>query len=199
MPAFTPITLTTDRLILRWLDETDAAAQYAIYSDDVAMRYWSSVAWTDMDQAHASIEQSNDDYHSGKALRLAIELRQTGEMIGNFNLYAFSESNRRCDVGYALNRAHWGQGYLGEAMTAALDYAFTELDLNRVEADIDPRNEASAKLLERKSFQKEGYLRERWIVNGEICDTAFYGLLRSDWDGLHHAQHGFPPARERRS
>jgi ribosomal-protein-alanine N-acetyltransferase len=182
MPAFTPITLTTERLILRWLTETDAAAQYAIYSDDVAMRYWSTAAWTDMDQAHANIEQSLENYSSGKGLRLAIELRATGEMIGNFSFYALSESNRRCDIGYALNRAHWGQGYLGEAMTEALNYAFTTLDLNRIEADIDPRNEASAKLLERKSFVKEGYMRERWIVNGELCDTVFYGLLRREWE-----------------
>ena len=182
MPAFAPITLTTERLILRWLDETDAAAQYAIYSDDVTMRYWSTSAWTDMAQAHANIEQSLDGYCSGHGLRLAIALREGGAVIGNVNLYAFSDSNRRCDVGYALNRGYWGLGYLGEAMTVALDYAFTVLDLNRIEADIDPRNEASAKLLERKCFQKEGYLRERWIVNGEICDTVFYGLLRRDWE-----------------
>ena len=182
MPTFTPITLTTERLILRWLDERDAAAQYAIYSDEVAMRYWSGPAWTDMAQAHASIAQSLEGYQNGSGLRLAIALRETGEMIGNVNLYAFSESNRRCDVGYALNREYWGKGYLGEAMTAALDYAFNELDLNRVEADIDPRNDASARLLERKLFQKEGYLRERWIVNGEICDTVFYGLLRREWE-----------------
>jgi ribosomal-protein-alanine N-acetyltransferase len=182
MPAFTPITLTTERLTLRWLAETDAAAQYAIYSDEVAMRYWSAGAWTDIEQARANIAQSMENYQNGSGLRLAIELRETGDMIGNFSLYAFSASNRRCDIGYALNRAHWGKGYLGEAMTAALNYAFTELDLNRIEADIDPRNEASAKLLERKGFQKEGYMPERWIVNGEICDTVFYGLLRRHWE-----------------
>ena len=182
MPSFTPTTLTTERLTLRWLDEGDAAAQYAIYSDDVAMRYWSTSAWTGMEQARASIAQTLEGYQSGNGLRLGIALRETGELIGNFNLYDFSLSNRRCDVGYALNRKHWAQGYLGEAMTAALDYAFVELDLNRIEADIDPRNEASAKLLERKGFVKEGYMRERWIVNGEICDTVFYGLLRRDWE-----------------
>ena len=182
MTPFTATTLTTERLILRWLDEADAAAQYAIYSDDVAMRYWSTSAWTDMAQAQASIAQTLEGYQNGSGLRLGIALRETGELIGNFNLYAFSPSNRRCDVGYALNRSYWGRGYLGEAMTAALDYAFTVLDLNRIEADIDPRNEASAKLLERKGFVKEGYMRERWIVNGEICDTVFYGLLRRDWE-----------------
>lgn len=182
MPALSPITLTTERLTLRFLDERDTAAQYAIYSDPVATRYWSSGAWTEMAQAEAAMEKTLEGYRDGSALRLAIELRETGEMIGNFTLYNFSETNRRCDVGYALAQPHWRQGYLGEAMTAGLDYAFTALDLMRIEADIDPRNEASAKLLERKAFQKEGYLRERWIVNGEICDTVFYGLLRRDWE-----------------
>ena len=60
--------------------------------------------------------------------------------------------------------------------------ASAQLGLNRVEADIDPRNAASAKPLLRLGFRHEGLLRERWIVNGEICDTAFYGLLKSDWE-----------------
>jgi ribosomal-protein-alanine N-acetyltransferase len=62
-----------------------------------------------------------------------------------------------------------------------LEHAFQRLDLNRLEADIDPRNAASARTLERLGFQKEGHLRERWIVNGEISDTGLYGLLRREW------------------
>ena len=53
--------------------------------------------------------------------------------------------------------------------------------LNRVEADIDPRNEASARTLERLGFRREGLLRERWIVGDEVSDTALYGLLQRDW------------------
>jgi len=68
-----------------------------------------------------------------------------------------------------------------EALQALLRYAFQTLDLNRLEADIDPRNVASARTLERLGFQKEGHLRERWIVNGEISDTRLYGLLRREW------------------
>jgi RimJ/RimL family protein N-acetyltransferase len=68
-----------------------------------------------------------------------------------------------------------------EALQALLSYAFQTLDLNRLEADIDPRNHASARTLERLGFQKEGHLRERWIVDGEISDTWLYGLLRREW------------------
>jgi ribosomal-protein-alanine N-acetyltransferase len=58
---------------------------------------------------------------------------------------------------------------------------FAEFDLNRIEADIDPRNVASARSLERLGFRKEGRLRERWIVSGEVSDSDLYGLLRIDW------------------
>ena len=68
-----------------------------------------------------------------------------------------------------------------QALQALLRYAFQTLDLNRIEADIDPRNMASARTLERLGFQKEGHLRERWIVNDEISDTWLYSLLRREW------------------
>jgi RimJ/RimL family protein N-acetyltransferase len=62
-----------------------------------------------------------------------------------------------------------------------LAYAFDELDLRRIEADVDPRNAASIRTLERLGFRREGYLRERWRVNGEVQDALFYGLLRREW------------------
>ncbi len=75
----------------------------------------------------------------------------------------------------------WGYGYMQEALTAFLDFGFDQLGLNRVEADTDPRNERSMRLLERLRFTKEGHFRERWIVDGEVSDAAMYGLLRKDW------------------
>jgi len=68
-----------------------------------------------------------------------------------------------------------------EALQELLEFGVGELDLNRIEADIDPRNSASARTLERLGFTKEGYLRERWIVGDEVSDTAIYGLLRREW------------------
>jgi RimJ/RimL family protein N-acetyltransferase len=85
---------------------------------------------------------------------------------------------RRCEIGYALASKHWGQGYATEALEALLDHGFRALGLNRVEADIDPHNVGSARVLEKLGFRQEGYMPERWIVHGEPADTAFYGLLR---------------------
>jgi ribosomal-protein-alanine N-acetyltransferase len=182
MPNFTETTLTTERLTLRWINLDDAPALYAMFRDPEVTRYWSTPPWTDIAQSRAFIEAAQADYANGTGLRFSIVLRETDDFIGSIKLYDFFDQNRRCDVGYALLQPYWGKGYLAEAITALLDYAFTELNLNRIEADIDPRNDASARLLERMAFQKEGYMRERWIVNGEVCDTAFYGLLKRDWD-----------------
>jgi ribosomal-protein-alanine N-acetyltransferase len=104
-------------------------------------------------------------------------------LIGSVTLFNLDFNHRRAEIGYALGREHWGQGYMNEALQALLAYAFETLDLHRIEADIDPRNIASIKTVERLGFKREGYLRERWQTNGEIQDAFFYGLLRREWVG----------------
>lgn len=181
MPTLTPIELETRRLKLRWMSEADTEAHYAVFSDPEVARYWSRGAWTELAEARESIEQTLANYASGDGLRLGLELRGGGQLIGNVCLFHFVDGSRRCEVGYALARAYWGQGYAAEALDALLGYGFDTLDLNRVEADIDPRNAASGRVLDKLGFKREGYMPERWIVNGEPADTVFYGLLRRDW------------------
>ncbi|ETP61422.1 hypothetical protein BDSB_27145 [Burkholderia dolosa PC543] len=69
---------------------------------------------------------------------------------------------------------------MSEAASALIEHAFGTLNLRRIEADIDPRNVALARLLERLGFIREGLLRERWIVGDDVSDSALYGLLKSD-------------------
>jgi ribosomal-protein-alanine N-acetyltransferase len=179
---FKTTTFATERLLLRPLAPPDAADLFAVFSDPEVMRYWSSAPWEDIGQAERYIASAAQDLASGAMLRVGIVVAATGQLIGQLALHHFDVQNRRCEIGYALGRAHWGKGYMAEAMRALLGHAFAELALNRIEADVDPRNPASMRALERLGFVHEGLLRERWIVAGEICDTAFYGLLKSDWD-----------------
>jgi RimJ/RimL family protein N-acetyltransferase len=182
MPDLKPAILTTARLKLRWMTEADIPGHHAVFSDPLVARYWSSEPWTDIKQAEQSIAETMAAYRDGTGVRFGIELLATGELIGNASLHHFFERNRRCEIGYALGSKHWGQGYASEALEALLDHGFRALDLNRVEADIDPRNVGSARVLEKLGFRQEGYMPERWIVHGEPADTAFYGLLRRYWD-----------------
>ena len=180
MQAFENLPLHTARLALRPLRETDAEALFAIFSDERVMRYWSTPAWTSREPARdmiaADLAQTTRDH-----LRLGIELAENGILLGTCSLFSINYTCRRAEVGYGLGSFAWGHGYMHEALRTLLDFGFGELDLNRIEADIDPRNSASARTLERLGFTREGYLRERWIVGGEVSDTALYGLLRREW------------------
>jgi ribosomal-protein-alanine N-acetyltransferase len=179
MSVFSPVTLATSRLTLRFLSAADRDPLFALFSDPETMRYWSSAPWEQAQQAAACIEDTLSGYEQGSMLRLGMEL--DGQLAGTVTLYAFDRQNKRCDIGYLLGRQYWGRGYMQEALQCVLDYAFGPLQLRRIEADIDPRNTASAKLLTRLRFQHEGHLRERWLVNGEVCDSDVFGLLRADW------------------
>ena len=62
-----------------------------------------------------------------------------------------------------------------------LQWAFDTLDLNRVQAETDTRNAASARVLEKLGFVREGTLREDCVVNGDVSDSWVYGLIRREW------------------
>lgn len=173
--------ITTPRLILRPAHVDDADAWLAIFSDPRVMRYWSSAPWRSVEQALASIHRDMEAMAAGTWIRLAIALEDSGPPVGMCTLFAFQPQCRRAEIGYALGSAHWGQGYMQEALGALITHGFDALDLHRIEADADPRNAASCRLLERLGFTLEGRLRERWIVEGEISDTNYYGLLAREW------------------
>ena len=179
---FTPV-LSTARLVPRPLATGDAAALFAIFSDPAVVRFWSTEVWTDISSADTAIARALECYRDETDIRFAVELAETRELIGTVNLHHFFNQNHRCELGYAIASAHWGKGYASEALEAALDHGFREVGLNRVEADIDPRNEASGRVLEKLGFRNEGFMPQRWLVHGAYADTVFYGLLRNYWDG----------------
>jgi RimJ/RimL family protein N-acetyltransferase len=96
-------------------------------------------------------------------------------------LFQIDAANRRAEVGFGLCSEFWRQGYMREALAALVRFAFGTLGLRRLEADVDPRNENSLRLLDRLGFRREGLLRERWNVGDEIQDSAFLGLLAGEW------------------
>lgn len=179
--TLTPVTVATPRLRLRPLSDADVPALFAIFSHPEVMRYWSWPPYTTLDQARTMVQNIQEGYRSGEFLQLGIERRSDAVLLGTCTLFSFSATSRRAEIGYALGRPYWGAGYMHEALTALVDYAFGALDLHRLEADIDPRNTASARTLVRLGFRYEGLGRERWIVEGEISDTAWYGLLAREW------------------
>lgn len=188
MSIFPSLPLYTERLQLRPLSDADLAGLFSFRSNPETMRYWSSPPTTNISEVEKTITEAQKSFETGEYLALSILRKSDDRFVGFCTLFDFHRSNQRAEVGYGLDRPFWGQGYMNEALIRLVQYAFDELSLNRLEADIDPRNIASAKTLKRLGFVKEGHLRERWIVAGEVSDSDIYGLIRKDW--LKHFQIG---------
>jgi [ribosomal protein S5]-alanine N-acetyltransferase len=173
--------IVTPRLTLRLVREDDLPSLLEMNADDAVTRYLPYDSWRGMADAQAWLARAQARLAAGEAWQFVMALRGSGRVIGSCLLFHFDRPNGRAELGYLLGRTHWGGGYMQEAGAALVGHAFGPAGLRRLEAEIDPRNEASARLLERLGFVKEGHLRERWDTKGEVSDSGLYGLLRADW------------------
>jgi RimJ/RimL family protein N-acetyltransferase len=180
MPLTLEGNIQTERLRLRRLAQADLPALMPYYTDPVYLQYLPNPPWkglADGDIWYARMQERQKD---GAALQLVIE-DLAGTIVGICLLFNLDEAGRRVELGYALGPAYWGRGYAREAVGGLLKYAFEAQDLRRIDATIDPRNTASRKVLDYFGFQHEGTIRERTVMQGQIVDSAIFGLLKREW------------------
>jgi len=173
--------LDTPRLRLRPLADADVPPLFALFNDSEAMRYWARPAMTDVAEVEALLREIRSHSERATLFQWGIARREDDRVIGTCTLFRINQEHRRAEIGYIVRRDLWGQGLATEALTALLNHAFGTMRLHRLEADIDPRNAASIRLVERLGFVREGRLRERFFVADEIQDSLIYGLLAPDW------------------
>lgn len=171
-------TLIGDGLKLRWLTEADLPALSSIFTVEVA-RYMACEPLTEPGSAETYLQSIVDGFVTGELYQWGIE--RQGRIIGTCTLAGIDRGNRCAEIGFALAQELWGRGLIQCAVPAVIDFAFERLDLHRIGADVDPRNIASIRTLEKLGFQREGLLRECCIHLGEIQDAMLFGLLRREW------------------
>jgi RimJ/RimL family protein N-acetyltransferase len=180
MPLPTP-TLGTERLRLRPFDDADVDALFALQSDASVLRYWDAPPWRDRERAERFVAVCRQLAEEGTGARLAVDLASGPAFLGWCSLTRWNPDHRTASLSYCFTEESWGHGYATEAAHALLRWAFDTLDLNRVQAETDTRNTASARVLEKLGFVHEGTLREDCVVDGDVSDSRVYGLLRREW------------------
>lgn len=122
------------------------------------------------------------DFDEDLAVRFGIFERERPERLAG--VANFSNLVRgcfqACHLGYTLDGELEGRGIMQEALQAALGYAFRELDLHRVMANYQPKNERSGRLLERLGFEKEGFARGYLRIDGAWRDHVLTALVRPE-------------------
>lgn len=160
---------------------SDLDALYALFSNPEVTRFWSHGPWTERFQAEAYLRDIHAGAASGQLLQWAITRPGTDRLIGTTTLYGLSREHARCELGFALHPQHWGRGLGEDAVRTVLAHAFKGLQMQRIEADVDPANPASLRLLEKLGFKREGFARERYRVGGGVQDAVMLGLLAREY------------------
>jgi ribosomal-protein-alanine N-acetyltransferase len=174
-------TLHTARLRLRPFTSADADSLFAMHSNAYVLRYWDSPPWSERARAERFLTGSRQMAEEGSGARLAMDRVPDLSFLGWCSVSRWNPDYRSASLSYCLDEGAWGHGYATEGVRALLQWAFDTLDLNRVQAEADTRNAASARVLEKLGFVREGTLREDCVVNGDVSDSWVYGLLRREW------------------
>lgn len=110
-------------------------------------------------------------------LNLVIDV--DGELAGVIGIEMRNDVYQKAPlIGYWLGEAHWGRGIMTTAIKFMVNYAFTNLDIVRLQAGVFSNNPRSMRVLEKAGFMKEGILKSSVIKNGVILDEHVYGLVK---------------------
>ncbi len=161
--------IRTERLRLRPATMDDLAAFHGILSHPGATAYWSTLPHEELEQSREWLQRMID-IAPDQGEDFVVEHR--GRVIGKAGLYRFPE------VGFILHPDAWGQGFAAEALEPVLQRAFDLHGLERVEADVDPRNQASLGLLAKLGFREIGRRSGTWLIGKRWCDSVDLRLSR---------------------
>jgi ribosomal-protein-alanine N-acetyltransferase len=172
--------LATRRLLLRPLTLEDAPAMFAYASDPEVTRYVTWPTHRSLDDSLAFLHSVIEAYRRDEIAPWGIVLGAIGGLIGTCGFVDCRSAHRRAELGYALGRCYWGQGYMTEAVRAVIAFSFDQLALNRIEALCEPPNVGSSRVMEKAGMTYEGLLRQYLCYQGRCRDLEIYSILRRD-------------------
>lgn len=161
--------IETPRLLLRRARIEDLPRIHAIMSDKRAMRYWSSLPHETEERTREWL-QSMIDAPAEVSEDYVIE--HEGRAIGKAGCYRLPE------IGFILDPDYWGRGLAREAMEAVIQHLFATRPIDKLTADVDPRNLASLGLLKRLGFRETSRAKGTWTIGDEVCDSVYLALPR---------------------
>ncbi|HUR66916.1 MAG TPA: GNAT family N-acetyltransferase [Chitinophagaceae bacterium] len=144
--------LTTERLVLRKLKDTDDTAIFSFRSNDEVLKYIGRPKQTAIEEAQAFIQKIKTNVAKGQSYYWGIALKDKPELIGTICLWNLSDDRKTAELGYELHPDFQGNGYMQEAIQAVSDFAFQKAGFSLLEAFTHHDNQASAKLLRKKGF-----------------------------------------------
>ena len=124
------------------------------------------------------VRKSLQGYAEGKSMTCVIVYQHT--VVGNISFNLIDQNLKKVVIGYWLSEKYQGMGIVTKAVSFLIEYAFSELSMDKVEICVAVDNTASRRVCERLNMALEGIISNAENINGEIVDHAIYGIHRTD-------------------
>lgn len=175
----------TERLVLRAFADDDLGALHDLHRRPEVTQYllWDTRTRGEAREMLKRRVDQTDLVKEGDNLAVAVVVRESGALIGDFNLELVDAGLGRAEIGFVLNPTHAGRGYATEAGGALLSLAFEHFGFHRVIGVCNGRNTASMHLMERLGMRREGFFVQSDVLKGKRVDVASYAILRQEWLG----------------
>jgi len=171
--------IETEKLLLREISLNDAVDIFEIYSNEEAMKYFGKNTYKELKEAELIAERCIKAFKDKEGIRWGITFKNSDELIGTAGIWRIVKEHLRGEIGYDLKISQWNKGIMTEALKAIAEFGFSKMNLHTLEANIDPENIASRKLLYKIGFIKEGYFCESYLQDGKFLDSEIYSLLNT--------------------
>ena len=173
--------LESERLVFRRLKDSDAPEVFKIRSNPERMKFIPRPILQKEEEALAMIQMMNTKIDENTDINWGVCLKNSDKIIGFMGFYRVQPESYRTEIGYMILPEYDGKGYVSEAVTTMLNYAFNTVGFHSVEAVIDPNNFGSARVLEKNGFRKEAHFIENFFWNNEFIDSVHYGILKREF------------------
>ena len=172
--------LETDRLYFREIYLSDAKDIFFIRSNQDVMKFMDVPRHNSIGDSEKLIRSVEESYKKEDGINWAIIEKHSNSFIGYIGFIRIFSEHCRAEIGYVLKPEYWGKGYMSETINKIARFGFEVMNLHSIEANVNPLNERSKKVLERVGFKKEAYFRENYLFNGKFLDSIIYSLLEKD-------------------
>ncbi|WP_291560352.1 MULTISPECIES: GNAT family N-acetyltransferase [unclassified Clostridium] len=177
--------LTGNKIFIRFFEEADAESLLDLHLRNGELFQKYSPTFDDdfytLDAKRKYISNSIKQREEDKAYSFGIYLKDNGKLIGNVSLYhIFRGSLQRCLIGYSLDKQYNGRGYTTKAVSLAVEFAFNELKLHRVDAGVMLSNIGSMRVLEKAGFHREGIEQKGVKINGQWEDHQMFAIISNN-------------------
>ncbi len=170
--------IKTKRTVLKMPEYKSAEDMFKLCKNENVARYSDWTAHKNIYESAALIRMLHKKYRKNCCFTFGIYLRESNRLIGTVSIAEINYNYKIAQIGYSLNEDYWHKGYAFEAVKAFMDFLFTKVGVERIEAKVMVENTASEKLLIKLGFTKEALLKKGAVCRGDPVNVNLFSLVK---------------------